>query len=115
MEENHLNNDTLAICVKVESDINNVIKIKEEPIENDHQENITEFVAVDIKTEDPCFDEETVTEDDAISYMLSNAFETEFVDTGPEHCEIKSEIFIKSEIRFSDLFYQVETALPAPV
>ena len=24
-------------------------------------------------------------------------------------------LFIKSEIRFSDLFYQVETALPAPV
>ena len=109
MEENHLNNDTLAICVKVESDINNVIKIKEEPIENDHQENITEFVAVDIKTEDPCFDEETVTEDDAISYMLSNAFETEFVDTGPEHCEIKSEIFIKSEISDQNEILPIDT------
>merc|ERR1719244_465834 len=93
-----LNTDTLDVFVKVEPDIKNEIMIKEEPIANDHAENITEFVAVNIKKEDDCSDEEHVTEDDAISYMLSNAFETEFVDTGRDHCEVKSEIFIKTEV-----------------
>eukprot|EP00090_Calanus_glacialis_P037940 TRINITY_DN6593_c0_g1_i1.p1 TRINITY_DN6593_c0_g1~~TRINITY_DN6593_c0_g1_i1.p1 ORF type:complete len:480 (-),score=136.35 TRINITY_DN6593_c0_g1_i1:103-1542(-) len=96
-EEEQTNNLTSTKDASIKEELD-PLNIKEEPIQHDNgdkiSENATEFVAVDIKTEEPFSDDEFVTDDDAVAYMLTNAFETEFVDVGPQllgPSEIKTE------------------------
>ena len=76
------------------------VNIKEEPIEDELTEifpnNQADFVdnSFDFKKEEPFSDEEKITEDDAVNYLVTTAPETEFVDVGQEllkSSEIKTE------------------------